>query len=173
MGEAAVETIDRIEKLFERSTIIEISDSVKLRAAQRAIDKLAPFHRQRNGVDDAIINEVYSDIIREDEVSDNRFVFISHNTNDFSHPNASKKLPHPDIELCFSLTKSYYFITLSEALQHIEPEHFDDLMIEHNWSEEPRRLTEIIESIDEIVTKVWYNRHQVLREKIEEGMPLG
>ncbi|MBB3071968.1 putative aspartyl protease [Paenibacillus baekrokdamisoli] len=169
LGEAAVETIDRIEKLFERSTTIEISDSVKLRAAERAIDKLAPFHRQRNGIDDAILIEVYTDIIREDEASDNRFAFISHNTNDFSHPNASKKLPHPDIELCFSLTKSYYFITLSEALQHIEPEHFDDLMIEHNWTEEPRRLKEIIEAIDELVTKVWYNRHQVLREKIEEG----
>ncbi|WP_223285543.1 hypothetical protein [Paenibacillus sp. PL91] len=136
MGEAAVETIDRIEKLFERSTIIVI--------------------------------EVYSDIIREDEVSDNRFVFISHNTNDFSHPNASKKLPHPDIELCFSLTKSYYFITLSEALQHIEPEHFDDLMIEHNWSEEPRRLTEIIEAIDEIVTKVWYNRHRCFEKRLRK-----
>ena len=53
LGEAAVDTVSRIEKLFARTPIIEISDGVKVRAAQRAIDKRAPFHRQRNGIDDA------------------------------------------------------------------------------------------------------------------------
>lgn len=57
-----------------------------------------------------------------------------------------------------------------EALQYIQPEQFDDLIIEHNWVEEPRRLTEIVEAIDELVTKVWYNRHQISREKIEAGI---
>ena len=42
-------------------------------------------------------------------------------------------------------------------------------MIEHDWAQEPRRLAEILEAIDELVTKVWYNRHQVTRERIEEG----
>ncbi len=42
LGETAVGTISRIEKLFARTTIIEISDAVKLRAAQRAIDVSAP-----------------------------------------------------------------------------------------------------------------------------------
>jgi hypothetical protein len=42
---------------------VEISDSVKLRAAQRAIDKRAPFHRQRNGIDDAVLIEVYADAV--------------------------------------------------------------------------------------------------------------
>ncbi|WP_180229140.1 hypothetical protein [Bacillus toyonensis] len=111
-----------------------------------------------------------SDVIKEEEAAGNRFAFISHNTNDFSHPKASKKLPHPDIGACFSPAKSLYFITLSEALQYIQPEQFDDLIVEHNWVEEPRRLTEIVEAIDELVTKVWYNRHQISREKIEAGI---
>jgi predicted nucleic acid-binding protein len=170
LGEVAVDMVSRIEKLFSRTPIIEISDAVKIRAAQRAIDKRAPFHRQRNGIDDAILIEVYTDVIREEEAAVNRFAFISHNTNDFSHPKANNKLPHPDIEACFSRAKSFYFITLSEAIQHIQPEQFDDLMVEQYWIEEPRRLTEIIEAIDELVTKVWYNRHQVTREKIEEGI---
>jgi PIN domain len=55
LGEAAVDTVGRIEKLFTDTPVIEISDAVKLRAAQRAIDKQAPFHRQRNGIDDAIL----------------------------------------------------------------------------------------------------------------------
>ena len=33
LGEAAVDTVSRIEKLFARTPIIEISDSVKVRAA--------------------------------------------------------------------------------------------------------------------------------------------
>jgi hypothetical protein len=91
--------------------------------------KRAPFHRQRIGIDDAILIEVYTDVIEAEEAAGNRFAFISHNTNDFSHPKANNKLPHPDIETCFSLSKSLYFITLSEALQHIQPEQFEDLMI--------------------------------------------
>ncbi|GIP30940.1 PIN domain-containing protein [Paenibacillus sp. J2TS4] len=170
LGEAAVDMVSRIERLFSSTPTIEISDAVKLRAAQRAIDKRAPFHRQRNSIDDAILIEIYADLIEQNEVAGNQFAFLSHNTHDFSHPYANKKLPHPDIEAYFSTTRSLYFISLSEALQYIQPEQFEDLMIEHYWVEEPRRLTEIVEAIDEFATKVWYNRHQVRREKIEAGI---
>ena len=61
LGSAAVDTVGRIEKLFVNTALVEISDSVKLRAAQRAIDKRAPLHRQRNGIDDAVLIEVYAD----------------------------------------------------------------------------------------------------------------
>ena len=42
-------------------------------------------------------------------------------------------------------------------------------MLEHEWTEEPRRLTEIVDVIGELIDKVWYNRHQVTRQKIERG----
>lgn len=170
LGEAAVDTVSRIEKLIASTPIIEISDSVKLRAAQRAIDKRAPFHRQRNGINDAILIEVYTDVVGAKATAGSRFAFITHNTKDFSHPNASNKLPHPDIEVCFSRVRSLYFITLGEALRRIKPKQFNNLLIELKWVEEPRRLTEIVEAIDEFVAKVWYNRHQITREKIEEGI---
>ncbi len=169
LGEAAVDTVSRIEKLFEHTPIIEISDSVKLRAAQRAIDKRAPFHKQRNSIGDAILIEVYTDVKGAKVTSGNHFAFISHNTSDFSHPSDNQKLPHPDIADCFSRAKSFYFITLSEALQHIQPEEFNNLMSELEWVEEPRGLTEIVDTIDELVNKVWYNRHQVRRQLIERG----
>lgn len=170
LGEAVVETVGRIEKIFSNTPIIEISDSVKLRAAQRAIDKRAPFHRQRNGIDDAILIEVYADEVNKKNVDRARFAFISHNTKDFSHPSASNKLPHPDMADCFSQDKSLYFINLSDALNRINPDQFNECIDEQEWIEEPRRQSEIIDAIDELTTKVWYNRHQVRKEQIDEGI---
>jgi hypothetical protein len=169
LGEAVVDMVTRIEKIFANTDIIEISDTVKLCAAQRAIDKRAPFHRQRNGIDDAILIEVYTEVVKAKTMAGSRFAFVTHNTKDFSRPNDNNKLPHPDIADCFSRLKSLYFINLSEALHRINPRQIDDHMSELEWVEEPRRLTEIVDAIDEFVTKVWYNRHQVWREKIEEG----
>lgn len=169
LGEGVVDTIGRVEKLFSHAQVIETSDAVKIRAAQRAIEKRAPFHRQRNGIDDAILIETYADAAAEKVTGRNRFAFVTHNIKDFSHPTGNNKLPHPDIAAYFSRSKSLYFITLGEALRRVQPAQFADLMIEQEWVEEPRRLTEIVDAIDELVTKVWYNRHQVRRERIEEG----
>lgn len=169
LGEVAVETIGRIEKLFAVTPVIETSDTVKLRAAQRAIDKRAPFHRQRNSIDDAILIEIYADAVAAKAPTGTRFAFVTHNTKDFSHPNASNKLPHPDMAPCFSRVRSLYFITLGEALRRVRPAQFTDLMIEQEWVEEPRRLNEIVDVIGELIDKVWYNRHQVSREMLEDG----
>jgi hypothetical protein len=168
LGEAAVDTIRRIDQLFRRTPVLEISDAVKLRAAQRAIDKRAPCHRQRNAIDDAVLIETYADTISV-RVPGARFAFVTHNTKDFSCPNASNKQAHPDIAACFSRMRSLYFITLGEALRRIQPALLADLMIEHEWVEEPRRLAEIVDTIDELVTKVWYSRHQMRRHAIEAG----
>ncbi len=168
LGDAATGTINRIEKLFARTPILEVSDAVKLRAAQRALDNRAPFHRQRNSMNDALLIEMYAEATARPS-SRVRFAFITHNTKDFSHPNANTKLPHPDLAACFSRTKSLYFTTLGEALRRIEPEHFADLMIEHQWIEETRGLTEILKAIDELTAKVWYTRHQVRRQSIQRG----
>lgn len=169
LGETAVSTINRIEDLFANASVIEISDSVKLRAVERAIDKRAPFHRQRNGIDDSILIEVYVDAVTAKHSRGIRFAFVTHNTKDFSDPNGNNKLPHPDLASCFSRRKSLYFITLGEALRRVSPTQFSDLIVEQEWMEEPRRLTEIVDAIDEFCTKVWYNRHQVLREMVERG----
>ena len=145
-----MDTVGRIENLFARTAVIEISDAVKLRAAQRAIEKRAPFHRQRNGIEDAILIEVYADAAGTKPKAGTRFAFVTHNTKDFSHYNVNNKLPHPDIAACFSPRRSLYFITLGEALRRVAPAQFADLMIEQEWVEEPRRLTEIIAAMDEL-----------------------
>src|SRR5260370_38873470 len=155
LGEAAVNTVGHIEKLFAHTRVIEISDAVKLRAAQRAIDKRAPFHRQRNGIDDAILIEVYADTVGA-KATGTRFAFITHNLKDFSHPAANNKLHHPDVAVCFSRVRSMYFITLGEALRRVQPEQFADLMIEQEWREEHRRQTDILAAIHLLFHQVWY-----------------
>lgn len=169
LGEAAVESIGRIEKLFGVSAVIEISDDVKLRAAQRAIEGRAPFHRDRNGMNDAILIESYIKFTSDRQGSGVRFAFVTHNTKDFSHPAANTKLPHPDIAACFSRIKSLYSTSLAEILEKVEPALVSDLMIEEEWIQEPRRLTEILAAMDELVDKIWYNRHQLLRHSVETG----
>lgn len=168
LGEAAIESIGRIDKLFSSTTVVEASDGVKLRAAQRAIDRRAPFHRQRNGIDDAVLIETYSDLVKSRKPGD-RFAFVTHNIKDFSQPNANDKFPHPDMRGCFSRVSSRYYINLAEALRHVAPALVSDLMIEQEWEEEPRRLGEISDAIGELLDKVWYKRHQVRLEKIASG----
>lgn len=170
LGEAAIESIRRIEKLFNDATIIEITDDMKLRAAQRAIDGKAPFHRQRNGISDAILIEVYSSCFTNIATPGVRFGFVTHNTKDFSHPTADNRFPHPDIAMFFSRTKSLYFISLVKALQRIQPELVSDLMLEHQeGGHNPRRLSEILDAMGELLDKIWYNRHQNLLYKIKSG----
>ena len=169
LGEAAAESVGRIERLLREADVIEVTNGVKLRAAQRGIERRAPFHRQRNGIDDAILIEIYADVVGEKSARGTRFAFVTHNTKDFSHVGVDNRHPHPDIMDLFSPRRSLYFTTLGEALRRVQPGRLADLMIEQNWVEDPRRLTEIIEAVDELVTKIWYNRHQVSREKIESG----
>ncbi len=94
LGDTATGTIKRIEKLFVQTPVLEISDAVKLRAAQRAIDNRAPFHRQRNSMNDALLTEMYAEAVAKPSPRIH-FAFITHNTKDFSHPNANTKLPTP------------------------------------------------------------------------------
>jgi hypothetical protein len=84
LGEAVNESIQRIERLFAVANVIETSDAVKLRAAQRAIEKLAPFHKDKNSIGDAILIEIYRDLMVQggDEVD---FAFVTHNKHDFSN----------------------------------------------------------------------------------------
>lgn len=58
-GEAVNEAVDVIEKLFGKTTPVPVSDHIKVRAADRAIAKVALFDRQISGIGDAIIIETY------------------------------------------------------------------------------------------------------------------
>src|ERR1035437_597764 len=156
LGEAATISITRIENLLKGAKIIETTEEVKLRAVQRAIENKAPFHRLKNSINDAIIIETYADCIMDESSSGYRFAFITHNKHDFSLSNGDERIPHPDLAVYFSKIKSKYFINLAEAVHRISPEMVTDIMIEDEWVEEPRSLSEIVEAEGEFFDKVWY-----------------
>jgi hypothetical protein len=169
LGEFTVEAIAKIERLMNGAAVIELTDAVKLRAAQRAIEKKAPFHRGRNEIGDAIILEIYADCVQEKNARGIRFAFVTHNKDDFSDPHGDKRTPHPDIAPLFSRVKSLYFISLAEALRRVNPGLLAEIRAEEEWTEEPRKLSEILDAIDELFDKVWYGRHGLLADAVESG----
>jgi hypothetical protein len=169
IGGSAVNTLDWIEKLLKASHIIEPCDAVRLRAAQRAMERRAPFHRDKNAMADAIIIETYGECVKDKSAPGVRFAFVTHNKSDFSIENGNQKVPHPDFANFFSRIKSLYFINLPEALRRVEPSLVTDIMLEQSWTQEPRGLTEILEAEDLLFNQVWYNRHWNMRIGVEEG----
>ena len=169
VGEAIVRSLAHTEELFRRATVVEASDELKLRAAQRAIDRRAPFHKSKNSMGDAILIETYADCVVSKDARGHRFAFVTHNTNDFSHIGVNEQKPHPDIAPLFSKVKSRYFIDLRAALRAIAPDFVAEMRIEHEKHGDSRSATEISNAIVELVDKVGYNRMQVLLEKIESG----
>jgi PIN domain len=169
IGGTAVNTLDRIEKLLKASPIVEPSEAVILRAAQRAIEKKAPFHRDKNAMADAIIVETYAECARDKPAPGVRFAFVTHNKSDFSIENGNHKVPHPDLADFFSRIKSLYFINLPEALRRVEPSLVPDIMLEQSWTQEPRGLAAILEAEELLFNQVWYNRHWGLRIGVKEG----
>jgi predicted nucleic acid-binding protein len=169
IGESAIVSIAQIEKLLNNANIIETTDDIILLAAQRAIEKRAPFHRQKNSFNDAIIIETYATCMRDINSTGVKFAFVTHNKNDFSLPNGDFRLPHPDFASYFSKIKSQYFLKLSEAIQSIRPDLINEIMIEDEWMDEPRTMTEIMNAESELLDKIWYSRHQNWLYHIETG----
>jgi hypothetical protein len=171
LGEYAAQgSFNWISTLLENAKIKKTTNAIKLKAAERAINKIAPFHRAKNNMADAIILETYLDQITQSTVIGDRFIFVTHNTTDFSLVDGNLKLPHADLKRYFSKRKSRYFISLSEALNSVKPNLVSKLLVEReDFDRNPRTLTQILESEDELTTKIWYNRHQIRREKIDDG----
>jgi hypothetical protein len=142
---------------------------MKLRASERAIQKKAPFYRDKNSFDDALLIEVYADYIKERDIPRERFAFVTHNYRDFSEPAGNHTLPHPDFAALFWARKSRYCINIGDALNNMHLkgpiawlyETYDAPI----WS-----MSDITDTIDELSTKIWYDRHMVSRHKIERSI---
>ena len=169
LGESAFNSIQRIKEILKKSEIINVSDEIKLRATQRAIEKKAPFHLAKNSIGDAIIIESFYDYKIKNAAQEFKLIFITHNVNDFSVKNGNQKHPHEDFTEIFNSPKCQYFINLPEALNYVNPELVEEVEFENDWDFEPRGYSEIMEVAQELEQKIWYNRHKVREQMIERG----
>ncbi|EJZ8384442.1 PIN domain-containing protein [Klebsiella oxytoca] len=165
LSEVTAHTAEMIESLMDKSVSLEASESVKLKAVMRALEKRAPFHRSKNSVADAILIELFHDFSKD---KDGVFHFITENYTDFSSL-TDRRNHHSDFDEIFT-GNFYYHLDIAEAINSIEPELLNELEDEFNWLEDDTRsLTDILTAIDEFCNKVWYNRHKYREYKIEIG----
>lgn len=169
LGENAVVALGKVDALLKTAAIIETSDAVKARAADRALAGRAPFHRSKNSVGDAILIETYADALATQAAKGVRFAFVTHNKHDFSQPNGDHRKPHPDIAPLFSKIRSLYCVTLVDLLRRVDATLLTDQMMLEEWSADPRSGSAIGDAIGELLDQIWYNRHIGLRMRVEAG----
>lgn len=169
LGEAINESISRIETLFASSKKIATDDSALLAAGHRAVAKRAPFHKAKNSIGDAILIELYASALAEEDDGPDLYAFVTHNKHDFSADTGDERLPHPDIANLFDDDRSTYSINLNTLLNEMAPDWIEELKAEYEYEDEPRRLSELLETERRLERQVWYNRHWVRRMAIEEG----
>lgn len=169
LSEAVVGSMEQIERLFGRAEIIEATEQVKVRAAECAIAKRAPFHRGKNSIGDAILVETFADAaaIRAD---DDQLAFITHNTRDFSAEVGDVRRPHPDLQDLFAADAMVYSTGLAQVLNELQPDLLEEVRFELEWDGgTPRQLSELIGAERELFYKVWYNRHLGLHYQVTGG----
>lgn len=167
LNDTIFSSIDRINKLFEQAESIEESKDLMEIVCRRALSKQAPFHKNKNSVADAILMELFR--ITANKYSDMISFFITYNKNDFSDPEDDRKI-HGDYISYFDNNKIKYEINLLNVINEIDDDLIDYHIFENEGMNETRSLMEIIEIMQELEDKIWYNRHQVFKEKIDLGL---
>ena len=96
-----------VEQVFSRAEAIDTTDAAKIQAAERALAKKAPFHRNRNCVaDPAVLIETFAALAKAKDSRGHRYGFVTHNKNDFSQLDGDSRKPHPRLRRHFYESQS-------------------------------------------------------------------
>jgi hypothetical protein len=146
-GEASNESMRLVEKLLASFVPIVASVIARQRAANRGLERRAPFHGSKNSTADAVLIETYGELVEEDPDLENRYAFVTANTGDFGAPGGDTRLPHADIALFFDGKRSLYATRLDALLRDpalaLPIDEDIEMMF---YGEEPRLLSEITEA---------------------------
>jgi hypothetical protein len=172
----APQNFREIHELLRAGAIIEPTETECAKAAQRGLDKRAPFTSNKNSVADALLIEIYSTQISGADSSD-VFAFVTSNHQDFSMPNGDHRLPHPDLAGLFDGGRSRYAYQV-DGLHELLLAYFGDEFLEEYHEaeflvgeEEPRTLAEIVEAESEFFDRVKYVRDYVRWNEDDPAMP--
>lgn len=174
LTQAASEMSNRVLEMMNTGIEYQISETAKIKAVQRALDKRAPFHKDKNSVADAVLIEAFDEfkagvLAQEAEGNFTSFYFVTFNKHDFSLVNGDIRKPHDDFDDIFC-AHAHYFLDVVSAINEADEDAIDDVEIELQFDGEgTRQLNEIIDNIGNLTETVWYNRHLNLIQKVESG----
>jgi hypothetical protein len=170
IGAMTTRNLDDITELLHKGCRLDPTGADYARVVQRGLAKMAPFHRSKNSVADALLIELYRSAINGADLELDQYCFITSNYEDFSLPSGDRRQPHPDLAGLFADDGSDYFYGvegLEAALDGYLGEEFKELVEESDFQEEPRTLDEIVEAEQEFFDRIWYERHLMFRHKYE------
>lgn len=161
IGAMTTRNFDDVLEMLRGGRTVEATDEERRRVVERGLRKLAPFHRSRNSMADALLVELYASETARADMTTDPHAFVTTNSDDFSLPNGDKREPHPDLADLFTIDGSAYGLGV-DGLNSIMLDHFgdelEDLFEETDFQEEPRRLSEISAAEQEMFNRVWYHR---------------
>jgi hypothetical protein len=112
--------------------------------------------------------EIYTEVAST-ATAETPSALVTHNTKDFSEAEGDFRRPHADLAHLFEAPRSAYWTSMVEFLKDYSPDLLGDHDFEFNYSQDARRLSEILEAEHLLFRQVWYNRHWNSRAEIEEG----
>lgn len=171
IGAMTTRNFSDVLDLLRNGKTLTPNDNQRSRVVQRGLDKLAPFHRSRNSVADALLIEMYATATRGVDLAGDPHAFVTTNSEDFSLPNGDQRQPHPDLTDLFAADGSVYGLGV-EGLNAILVRHFgeaiEELFAETYFEEEPRGLKEILAAEQELFDRVWYHRSLQHQYRLED-----
>jgi len=161
IGAMITRNFDEVLELLRKGRPVVPTDAEHRAVVDRGVNKLAPLHRSRNSVADALLIEIYATAAREADLTRNPDAFITSNSDDFSARGEDKRHPHPDIALAFAPEGSTYALGV-DGLNDLLLSHFGseiaELFAETDFVEEPRRLGEITDAEKALFDRIWHHR---------------
>lgn len=162
IGAMTTRNFDDIEALLKSGVPVKHTDAERVKVVQRALEKRAPFHKNKNSVADALIIEGYATAVAEADLLQDPHTFVTTNHEDFSAENGDRRLPHPDLSEIFAAEGSDYRLGVDGLLAAISDyfgeDHLSDVNQHWNFFEDPRRLDEILSAENDLFDRVWYHR---------------
>jgi hypothetical protein len=161
IGAMTTRNFDDILGLLRGARFLEANETHHRNVVERGLAKRAPLHRDRNSVADALIIELYASEAADADPVTEKHAFITSNSNDFSAADGDRRMPHMDLSPIFSKEGSRYALGV-DGLSDVLLSHFGEEMQvifdESDFTEEPRRLDEILGAEHELFDRIWYHR---------------
>ena len=161
IGAITTRNFDEILDLLRAGRRVEPSDEDRRAVIDRGLAKQAPFRKSRNSVADALLIEMYATSIRQTDLEEDPYAFVTTNSADFFVPNGHSREPHPDLSAAFEPDGSSYGLGV-DGLNAILLAHFgeeiEELFEETDFEEAPQHLGAILDAEKEMFDRIWYHR---------------